>query len=125
MFKLNQTIQNKMDRLASMNSRLCNAETVIRSHDDCFKLLEYKSIDNEARNRRNDLLFKGIAEERGENCFRQVEKVLDENLNITTTTYMHRANGLGRFTLNKIRPIIVAFRYFGDTELIMSRARWG
>ena len=37
--------------------------------------------------------------------------------------YMHRAHRLGRFTLNKTRPIIVAFRDFGDTETIMSHAK--
>ena len=96
-----QCMQVKLDQVTNMNSRLYNAETVIRSHDDRLKLLEYKSIDNEARNRRNNLLFKGISEERGEDCFKQVEKVLVEQLNINANMYMHRAHRLGRFTLTK------------------------
>ena len=118
-----QTVENKLDMLMRMESRLFRAETVILSHDDRLKLLEYKSIDNEARNRRNNLLFKGIPEERNEDCFHRVEIFLRENFHISDKLYMHRAHRLGRFSLNKIRPIIVAFRDYGDTELIMSRAK--
>ena len=117
-----QNMQTKIDLLTNMNSRLCNTETVIHSHDDRLKLLEYKSIDSEARNRRNNLLFKGVSEQANEDCFRQIQTFLLEQLNIDTSMYIHRAHRLGRFTLNKTRPIIVAFRDFGDTELIMSKA---
>ena len=111
-----QTIQNKLDRTASMNSRIC-AETIIRFHDDRLKLLLYKSMDNEARNRRNNLSFKGIAEERNEDCFRQVEEVLIENVNISTKMYMHRAHRLGCSLLTKLGKSSWPFAILGSLKL--------
>lgn len=118
-----QVVENKLDTLMSMDSRLSRSETVILSHDDRLKLLEYKSIDNEARNRRNNLLFKGLSEERNEDCFRRIEIFVRDNLGINERLHIDRAHRLGRFSLNKVRPIIVAFRDYGDTDSIMSRAK--
>ena len=53
-------IQNKLDTVLNIRSRVTAVENVIRSQNDRLKLLEYRSIDLEARSRRNNLLFKGI-----------------------------------------------------------------
>ena len=64
-------VEKKLNTTVGLNSRMTQAETVIRSHNDRLKLLEYKSIDIEARSRRNNLLFKGLAKERDDNCCRR------------------------------------------------------
>ena len=53
-------IQNKLDTVLNIRSRVTAVENVIRSQNNRLKLLEYRSIDLEARSRRNNLLFKGI-----------------------------------------------------------------
>ena len=45
-----------------------NIEKVLMSHEARIRLLEYKSIDKEARGRRKNLLFYGFEEERNEVC---------------------------------------------------------
>ena len=42
--------------------------TRLNGHEQFLKLLAYKSIDNEARSRRRNLLFHGLAENKGEDC---------------------------------------------------------
>ena len=87
--------------------------------DTVLKLLEYRSIDLEARSRRNNLLFKGISEQRRENCFAEVRRFIQEELQIDKDFYLERAHRLGRFSSTKTRPIIVAFRDYYDTQEIL------
>ena len=112
-------IQNKLDTVLNIRSRVTAVENVIRSQNDRLKLLEYRSIDLEARSRRNNLLFKGIPEQRRENCFAEVRRFIQEELQIDKDFYLERAHRLGRFSSTKTRPIIVAFRDFYDTQEIL------
>ncbi len=50
----------------SIHRRVDTLDSCIDVHARMLKLLAYKSIDNEARNRRNNLIFRGIGEDRGE-----------------------------------------------------------
>ena len=84
-----------------------------------MKLLEYRSIDLEARSRKNNLLFKGISEQRRENCFAEVRRFIQEELRINKDFYLERAHRLGRFSSTKTRPIIIAFRDYYDTQEIL------
>ena len=113
------SIQNKLDTMLNIRSRVTVVENVIRSQNDRLKLLEYRSIDLEARSRRKNLLFKGISEQRRENCFTEARRFIREELGIDRDMYLERAHRLGRFDRNKTRPIIVAFRDFCDTEEIL------
>ena len=100
-------------------------ESMITTQDARIKLLEYCSIDNEARNRRRNLIFKGIGEYGMiENCFELIHDFITDKLKIPAEMYIERAHRLGRPRPNqtKPRPIIVAFRDFGDTELVLERA---
>ena len=112
-------IQNKLDTVLNIRSRVTAVENVIRSQNDRLKLLEYRSIDLEARSRRNNLLFKGIPEQGRENCFAEVRRFIQEELQIDKDFYLERAHRLGRFSSTKTCPIIVAFRDFYDTQEIL------
>ena len=85
-------------------------------------MLEYKSIDIEARSRRKNLLFNGFAEERDESCATKICAFLRESLNINDAISVDRAHRLGRSRRGTDRPIIVAFRDYQDTQLILSSA---
>ena len=67
-----EQIQNKLDTVPDLKQRVTTVERVIRSNTDRLKVLEYRSIDLEARSRRKNILFKGIPESRQENCFAEV-----------------------------------------------------
>ena len=111
------SIQNKLDTMLNIGSRVTVVENVIRSQND--RLLEYRSIDLEARSRRKNLLFKGISEQRRENCFAEARRFILEELGIDRDMYLERAHRLGRFDSTKTGPIIVAIRDFCDTQEIL------
>ena len=70
MFKKVYSTEAKIDDL---NSRVQSMEGVMSAHEKRIKLLEYRSIDLEARSSRRNLLFKGIREYGTvENCFELV-----------------------------------------------------
>ena len=81
----------------------------------------------EARARRNNIIFRGISENRGENCYQLVRDFLKNHLDIDSDRmYIARAHRLGRMQRNnqyQSRPIIVNFRDYCDIESIMGSAR--
>jgi hypothetical protein len=92
-----------------------------------MKTLAYKSIDIEARSRRNNLIFRGIVENVGENCPNIIRNFLENNLDIDSRdVYISRAHRIGakdRMKRYQSRPIVVNFRDYCDTEYILSKAK--
>ena len=113
-------IQNKLDSIIGLETRIQEIETVVNSHADRLKLSEYRSLDLEAGSRRKNLLFKGLLENRQENCFEEVRHFIHSKLNIDRDMYLERAHRLGHFNTAKTRPIIVAFRDFCDIDEILN-----
>ena len=128
LFRKLTTTEVKVDSIYCSNfpERLSSAETVIQSNLKRIKLLEYKSIDIEARSRRRNLIFRGIdGDEPNENCFEKVRDIIFNKLCIEDDMYLERAHRLGPRNIghrNRPRPIIVAFRDYYDTELILEKA---
>ena len=117
-------IEQKVDSINKLNGRIQRVETIVNSYNDRLKLLEFKSIDIEARSRRNNQLFRRIPESRDEDCKRVVLNILEDKLGVDELPVIEHAHRLGRFNrLRGPRPIIVAFTFFSDTEDIISMAR--
>ena len=108
-----------------MNEKLGQVVDVTNSHSSVLKTMAYKSIDLEARSRRNNLIFWGFVEIPNENCFAIIRGFLADRLNLDPQNiYISRAHRLGPRKIgirNPRRPIIVNFRDFCDTEMIMDR----
>ena len=115
-------IQTKVDSVLPVKKRVAEIENVLRSHSERLKLLEYRSLDIEARSRRRNLLFKGVPENKYENCFVEARRFIREKLRIEQDMYLQRAHRLGRYDPSKTRPIIVAFRDFCDIDYILQEA---
>ena len=95
-------------------------------HTDMLKTLAYKSIDQEARSRRNNLIFWGLAENPRENCYDIIRDFIKNQMDLDAENmYIARAHRLGQRRTNtrmQRRPLIVNFRDYCDTESIMSKA---
>ena len=93
---------------------------------DMLKTLAYKSIDIEARSRRNNLIFWGLVENHSENCFALIRQIIKNELDLDADRmYLARAHRLGpvkKFSGLRKRPLIVNFRDFCDIQSIMSNA---
>lgn len=111
----------KVDSLTDMNKRLGQAETVIKSHSDRLKLLEYRSIDIEARSRRNNIIYRNLDEAENEDCVQVINSFNYHELNLNST-HIERAHRLGRKVAGQNRPLIVCYRDYTDTDRIMRQA---
>ena len=69
------------------------------------------------------MLFGGLAEAKDENCNDRIKAFLRERLQLNHNIVIDRAHRLGKFQRDGCRVIIVAFRDFTDTQLILSNAR--
>lgn len=140
-------VDDKLDRIfvclqgiMSTNERLLKAEQTVhelrniaQTNKTRIDLLAYKSIDNEARQRRNNLIFWGIPETLNEDCMTVISEFLSDKLAIDPDAiYIQRAHRIGRINTRrhgssqsaptKHRPLIAAFRDYPDVELIISNA---
>ena len=70
------------------------------------------------------MLFKGIPDYRHENCFDAVRQFISSKLHIDRDMYLERAHRIGCFSVNRTRPIIVAFRDDCDTEDILNASNF-
>ena len=94
-----------------------------------LKILQYKSVDIEARSRRSNLLIRVIAENLGEDCVAVVHSFFSEDLDLDPESiYIHRAHRVGSPPTRRPnqplrhRPMIVALRDYQDVELILANA---
>ena len=124
----NRGMSNFQNSFVAMNEKLGQVIDVTNSHTSVLKTIAYKSIDLEARSRRNNLIFWGFHETPNENCFGIIRDFIADRdlLNLDPSTmYLTRAHRLGPRRIgirNPRRPIIVNFRDFCDTQSIMERA---
>ena len=112
--------------IRGINDKLCEVIDVTNKNSDVLKTLAYKSIDLEARSRRNNLIFWGHVEMSDENCFFAVREFIKRHLDLDADKmYIARAHRLGPRKIGHMaprRPIIANFRDYCDTDIIMSRA---
>ena len=122
----NNGMLNFQENFLQIHQKLEQVVNVTNRNTDLLKTLAYKSIDQEARSRRNNLIFWGISENYEENCFSLIREFIKNHLDLDTDRmYLARAHRLGQRKIgyrNPKRPIIVNFRDFCDVESIMSRS---
>ena len=112
-----KSLNSKLDfALHSSGTRLNSVEKNIETQNHRIKVLEYKSIDLEARSRRKNLLFYGFGESRGESCVDTISEFLKSKMSIQEEIVIDRAHRLGKFKITTVRPIIVAFRDYASTD---------
>ena len=107
--------------------RIDVVENCVNIHARKLKMLAYRSIDLEARSRRNNLIFRGLADMPSENSAELIVDFLEVELDlIINTDQIARAHRLGslmkakrRYAVTR-RPVIVAFKDYTLTETIMN-----
>ena len=128
------TMEDKQNILRSVMSpvheKVDILEDCVNIHERKIKMLSYRSLDLEARSRRNNLIFRGLADVAGENCTDIIVDFLSEEMAMEISPIViaraHRLGSLQRFRSRQHvsrRPIIVAFKDYSLTEQIMTNAR--
>lgn len=140
-------VNDKLDRIfvcvqdvLLTNERLLKAEKTVNElrnttqvNKDRINMLAYKSIDSEARQRRNNLVFWGIPESLSEDCSVVLNDFLATQLHLDPDNiYVQRVHRIGKLkppqrrgsgpSRPRHRPLIAAFRDYPDVELVLSNA---
>jgi len=116
-------IGRKVDKCLATSKKVTILEKEVKAHTDRITLLEYKSLDMEARSRRNNLLFGYIPEATNENCYQTICNFLATHLGLDQGLSISRVHRLGRYSRDSTRPIIAQFIDWRDTELVLSKAK--
>lgn len=88
------------------------------------KRLHYRSLDQEARSRRNNVLVFNLAEAEGEDVVHVVRSFIRDRLLVNTEVAIQRAHRLGRPKRDgKARPIIALLRDYPDVQQLFKNAR--
>ena len=134
MFEAITEIGSVQGRIQTVETEVCNLNSKYEAHNSRIKLLVYKSIDLEARSRRNNLIFRGHPENvENDDCASIIRNFLDMNLNLDPNVCIQRAHRLGAINRRnrarggrpdraQPRPIIVNFRDYEVVELILQNA---
>ena len=96
LFELMSSVGTIDARMTTVENNVHNMNKQMSSNMNRLKLLEYKSIDSEARNRRNNLIFRGIPETNEiENCESIIHNFVRERLGLDIIPVIQRAHRLG------------------------------
>lgn len=125
-------MQNMISNMQAVNDRVVQIENRMSEQERMLKLLAYKSIDLEAREMRNNLIFYGINEHSfpGQSEANIILDILEHELGFDTEDMLiDRAHRLGQVRHahkdreeDPRRPIVVRFHYYSDTEDILRKA---
>ena len=120
----NNEIMKFSQQLNSLQVKVDSEEQRTVNHDLFLKVLAYKSIDNEARSRRCNLIFHGLSESTNENLSDEMRNFMWYEMGLTYDDfYIHHVHRLGyqykaklrNATENLKRPVIIAFQAYHST----------
>ncbi|MCG8045177.1 MAG: hypothetical protein JAY66_05770 [Candidatus Thiodiazotropha taylori] len=125
----NRSIENIAQGVSVTKQQIEQVQMRTDYHEQCLKVLAYKSIDIEARSRRNNLIFHGLAESANEDCYELLKDFLWNEMCLDIDDYyidrIHRLGSLYRAkqrSPDPRRPIIVAFGMYKYTQTILEAA---
>ena len=134
LFKKLSLVEGKQNSLNAVLSpvyeKIDVLENCVNIHAKQVKMLSYRSLDQEARCRRNNLVFRGLADIHSEDCKMIIAAFLQDELKLDISVQdIARAHRLGslararaRYAVTR-RPIIVNFKDYSSTEIIMESAK--
>ena len=121
--QMTRGMMNFEHSIRCVNDKLCKVIEVTNKNSNVLKTLAYKSIDLEARSRRNNLIFWGLPELYNENCFFVIRDFIKRHLDLDVDNmYLSHAHRLGPRKIGQRdpkRPIIVNFRDYCDTDILI------
>ena len=124
--KMNQRIDNAYMNIDKINFELKKTQEHCGLLDKKIYEVTQQSIDQEARSRRNNLLFYGVAETDDDDARAELSKFLMEKCGLQHAKDMliQRVHRLPTRKLNgKTRPIIASFVDFREREMVRNARR--
>lgn len=127
--RTNKSIENLAQGVNVTKAKVDHLTMRSDSHEQCLKVLAYKSIELEARSRRKNLLFHGLAECKNEKPVELLRDFLWDEMGLDMDNfYVESAHRLGSLfkarqrSQTPKRPIIVTFSQFSSIDIILDTA---
>lgn len=125
-------VEDKQNRMvmSPVHEKVDVLENCVNIQSRKLKMLAYRSLDLEARSRRNNLVFRGLADCVSEKCKDVIVDFIANEMRLDISPdQMARAHRMGslarsrqRYAVTR-RPIIAAFKDYSLTEVIMQSAK--
>ena len=127
---LNSSVSAQIRELGGIKKQVEDLKCEISHLKEENIRIQFKQIDQEARGRRDNLIFYGIPEEKEENIHETMNTFLREHMQISDgSTIIDRAHRQGRprsgtflgSNANKPRPVIIKFYRFKEKERVRAK----
>ncbi|XP_053374543.1 uncharacterized protein LOC128547015 [Mercenaria mercenaria] len=92
-----EDIDHKLDSITQLQGKVDVIESQVCYHADRLKFLEYRALHLETKSRKNNLIFYGFDEQKGENCRTRIVDFLAENFVEEWPFRIERAYRLGPY----------------------------
>ena len=125
--QVNKKLDKQHSELTATKNQVKEVEKKFEATEKRLRTLEGQVIDQEARSRRNNLLFFGIPEKEGEKCTDDIKKLIKNELKLDPSGIniqrAHRfgvpktRNAIGQ-SAQRPRPVIVNFSLYNDKEAV-------
>ena len=120
-----ESVQNLNTKQKEIDSLLLKMKNIEKEQSKKESDLKAQVLDIQCRSMRDNLIFFGIPEEKGEideDCVRKILSFIEEQLDMEAAGIhikLHGAHRMGRFNPTKVRPIVAKF---ADRERVRKSA---
>lgn len=123
--------QSTIDKIKNLEKASSNLSKCVENIRNDMKHAGSRAVDQEARSRRNNLIFTGLEENHDENCEEIIRSFMQDKLNLDTefisSVQFHRVHRLGKNVTpdhnRKPRPVIAGFVLHQDREKVRKLGR--
>ena len=113
-------LEEKVDKM----SRNSSGESVVSELLLENRTLREKLLKNESHSRRDNLVFIGVAEQKGESCDAIILDILNSAGYDLDLRAVARAHRVGPYNKHRIRPIVEKFHHYRDRESVWEGRRY-
>ena len=122
---MEDTVKGGVDEVKELTENYTTLLKRVEKVEERTSIQEDKSVDQEARSRRNNLIVQGLKETAGENeakCMKMAHEFVKEQCKVTEPVVIERAHRIGNEHAKKPRPFIMRFLDYNDRQTV-KRAR--
>ena len=116
-------LEEKVDKMSGNSS----GDSVVSELLLENRTLREKLLKNECHSRRDNLVFIGVAEQKGESCDAIILDILNSagyDLDLRAIARAHRAHRVGPYNKHRIKPIVAKFHHYRDRESVWEGRRY-
>ena len=118
-----QAVEGRRHTIIDEENNTEGNNTQPRNDDQSLKQLQYRTLDLEARSRRNNVLVFNLKEEEHEDIGEVFESFIRNQLKVASNVVVQRVHRLGyNKREGKHRPVIACLRDYADIELLFKNA---